>query len=93
METGVPTAKALGITATTVPANDTPTLVEKLRALNGNALVVGHGNSIPDLIKALGIDATVNIPETDYDQIFVVNLTGKRQLLRLRYPNDNRETH
>src|SRR5881394_2160994 len=63
METALPTAKALGITATTVPANDTPALVEKLRTLNGNALVVGHGNSIPDLIKALGIDATVNIPE------------------------------
>jgi hypothetical protein len=29
--------------------------VEKLRALNGNALVVGHGNTIPDLLKALAI--------------------------------------
>src|SRR5437868_14291102 len=93
METAAPTARALGITATTVPANDAPALAEKLRALNGNALVVGHGNSIPELIKALGIDAAVNIPETDYDQIFVVNLSGKPQLLRLRYPNGDRETH
>jgi broad specificity phosphatase PhoE len=61
-------------------------LVEKLRALNGNALVVGHGNTIPDLLKALGIATPVSIPEDDYTEIFAVSVGDAPQLLRLHYP-------
>ena len=50
-ETAAPTAKAAHVTPIVIPANDIGALVEKLRALNGNALVVGHGNTIPDLFK------------------------------------------
>ena len=64
-------------------------LSSKLRGLNANALVVGHGNTIPNLIKALGIDSPINIPENDYSQILVVTLGAKPQLLRLSYPNDS----
>ena len=85
-ETAAPTAKAAGVSSTVVPSNDIPGLVEKLRALNGNVLVVGHGNTIPDLMKALGITTPVNIPETDYTEIFVVSLSNPPQLLRLHYP-------
>ena len=55
-------------------------LVEKLRALNGNALVVGHGNTIPDLLKALGTAAPVSIPEDDYGELFAVVLGDTPQL-------------
>ena len=57
----------------------------KLRALNGNSLVVGHGNTIPDLIKALGISEPINIAESDYDNLFAVVLAEKPQLIRLHY--------
>jgi hypothetical protein len=57
-----------------------------LHQLNGNALVVGHGDTIPDIIKALGIDPTVTIPDNDYTELFVVSLGAKPQLLRLHYP-------
>jgi hypothetical protein len=40
--------------------------------LNGNALVVGHGNTIPDLLNALGIATPVSIPDDDYTEIFAV---------------------
>src|SRR5262245_50074133 len=40
-ETGAPTAKAAHVSPTIVSANDTVALVEKLRASNGNVLVVG----------------------------------------------------
>jgi broad specificity phosphatase PhoE len=86
-ETAAPTAKATQITPTIVPANDIPGLVEKLRSLKGNALVVAHGNTIPDLVKALGIATPVNIPENDYSELLVIVLSDKPQLLRLHYPN------
>jgi phosphohistidine phosphatase SixA len=69
-----------------IPSNDIGALVEKLRALNGNALVVGHGNTIPDLLKALGIATPVSIPEDDYTEFFAVSVGDAPQLLRLHYP-------
>ena len=85
-ETAIPTARAAHVSPTVIPANDIGVIVEKLRALNGNALVVGHGNTIPDLLKALGIATQVSIPEDDYTDIFVVLLGDAPQLLRLHYP-------
>jgi 2,3-bisphosphoglycerate-dependent phosphoglycerate mutase len=85
-ETAAPTAKETHITPTVVPSKDISELVAKLRALNGNALVVGHGNTIPDLMKALGMTTPVTIPEDDYTEIFLVSLTNPPQLLRLHYP-------
>ena len=84
-QTAAPLAKALGITATTVPAKDTAALIAKLRGSNSNALVVGHGNTVPDLIKALGISEPINIAENDYDNLFVVMLDEKPRLVRLHY--------
>ena len=86
-ETAAPTAIAIQITPAIVPANDIPGLVEKLRSLKGSALIVGHGNTIPDLVKALGTAAPVNIPENDYNELIVIILSDKPQLLRLHYPN------
>ena len=87
-ETAAATARLLGITPTVIPANDTATLVGKLRELKGNALVVGHGNSLPDLAKAIGISTPISIPEDDYTDIFVVTLNDRSELFRLHYPND-----
>jgi len=86
-ETAAAAAKMLGVAPTTVPAKDVAELATKLRELKGNALVVGHGNTIPDLVKALGIDAAIDIHENNYSSFFVVTLGDKPQLLRLRYAN------
>ena len=85
-ETAAPTARAAHLIPTVIPANDIGALAERLRALNGNALVVGHGNTIPDLLKGLGIATQVSIPEDDYTEIFAVLLGDAPQLLRLHYP-------
>jgi phosphohistidine phosphatase SixA len=85
-ETGTPTAKSAHVTPTVIPANDIGGLAEKLRALNGNALVVGHGNTIPGLLKALGIATPVSIPDDDYTEIFAVLVSDAPQLLRFHFP-------
>ena len=85
-ETAAPTARAAHVSPTVIPANNLAVIVEKLHTLNGNALVVGHGNTIPDLLKALEIATPVSIPEDDYAEIFAVVLGDAPQLLRLHYP-------
>src|SRR5216110_2610875 len=89
-ETAAPTATSIGVTATVVPAKDTAALVAKLHQLNGNALVVGHGDTIPNTVKALGINSSINIPDADYSELFIVILDDKPQLFRLHYPDDER---
>ena len=84
-QTAAPLAKALSITVTVLPAQDSVALVAKLRALSGNALVVGHGDTIPNLIKALGVSEPISIAENDYDNLFVLVLHEKPQLIRLHY--------
>ena len=85
-ETASPTARATQLKPVIVPANDVAGLAAKLRQLTGNALVVGHGNTIPELIKELGVTTPIAIPENDYSEILVVALHNPPQLLRLHYP-------
>ena len=84
-QTAAPLAKALGISVTTLPAKDNAAFIAKLGASTGNVLVVGHGDTIPDLIKALGISDPINIAENDYDNLFAVELDQKPHLIRLHY--------
>jgi len=86
-ETAAPTAASIHVTPTVIPAKDTAALVAKLHQLTGNALVVGHGDTIPNIIKALGISAPVNIPDADYTELLIFTLGDKPQLFRLRYPS------
>jgi phosphohistidine phosphatase SixA len=84
-QTAAPLARALHIRPINLAAKDTATLTTKLRAAHGNVLVVGHGNTIPNLIQAMGISKQLNIAENDYDDLFVVTLTDKPKLIRLHY--------
>jgi phosphohistidine phosphatase SixA len=84
-QTAAPLAKALGLTVTTLPAENYAALVAKLRTFTANSLVVGHSNTIPDVIKALGIPEPINIPDSDYDNLFVILLGEKPYLIRLHY--------
>src|SRR5882724_7413836 len=85
-ETAAPTATSAHVTPTVIAAKDTAALGAKLHQLNGNALVVGHGDTIPNLIKALGINTPINIPDEDYSELLIVTLGNKPQLFRLHYP-------
>jgi broad specificity phosphatase PhoE len=84
-ETAAPTATLIHVTPTVVAAKDTAALVARLHQLSGNALVVGHGDTIPNIVKALGINSPINIPDADYSELSIVILGDKPQLFRLHY--------
>ena len=84
-QTAAPLAKTLHLDPAIIVAKDRAALSAKLRGSSGNVLVVGHSNTIPDVIKALGITTTVSIADNDYDNLFVVILDEKPRLLRLHY--------
>jgi broad specificity phosphatase PhoE len=84
-QTAAPFAKAIHAEPSIIPAKDGAALLAKLRGSSGNVLVVGHGNTIPDLLKTLGLTTPINIADNDYDNLFVVLLEEKPRLIRLHY--------
>jgi broad specificity phosphatase PhoE len=84
-QTAEPLAKALGIAVTTVAARDTAALIEKLKAATGNALVVGHSNTVGPVIAALGVTEPVELTDRDYDNLFIVVRSATPSLIRLHF--------
>jgi broad specificity phosphatase PhoE len=84
-QTAAPLAKSLNLEATVIPAKDQAALVGKLQGSSGNILVVGHSNTLPDIIKALGVATSVKIADNDYDNLFVLILDAKPRLIVLHF--------
>ena len=50
-------------------------------------LVVGHSNTVPALLGARQVEASITIADEDYDNLFIVvpQKEGRPVLLRLKY--------
>jgi broad specificity phosphatase PhoE len=87
-QTAEPTAEALGIKP--VAVTGVAELVEAIRTSHQgrNVLVVGHSNTVPQIIAALGGPA-VTIGESEYDNLFVLTIYRcpwqRVALTKLRY--------
>jgi broad specificity phosphatase PhoE len=86
-QTAAPLAQKLKITPLLAAAKDPDPIVAKIKSTPGNVLIVGHSNTVPDLLKKLGVAETVTIGDNDYDNLFVVvrGAAGKATLVRLKY--------
>jgi phosphohistidine phosphatase SixA len=86
-DTAAPLGKALGITPVVLPARDTDQLAKKLLSLgvSETALVVGHSNTVPAIVKALGSE-TPPMSDSEFDRMLVITTGGsKPAMLTLRY--------
>jgi broad specificity phosphatase PhoE len=72
-QTAAPLAAALKLESDVVLAGDTAALVARMRAEHPKdvVLVVGHSNTLPGIISALG-GPPVTIADDEYDKLFVV---------------------
>jgi broad specificity phosphatase PhoE len=78
--TAAPTASALALTPTVVPATSpshVQDVVSEIRKHQGQTvLVVGHSNTVPAIVEALGAKRPGAICDSRYDDMFVVTITG-----------------
>lgn len=92
-QTVEPLAKALKIPVTKMEAAGTEKLVAQIRQKHGGetVLVAGHSNTVPEIMKALGVGQPPTIGDGDFDNLFVVTIskTGPSRLLHLQYGKDN----
>jgi phosphohistidine phosphatase SixA len=88
-ETVAPTLEVLGIGAREMPAAATVAREARAGTFGAVVLIAGHSNTVPDVIAALGVPSPPVIGETQFDNLFVVNLTEPTgaSLLALKYAN------
>ncbi|MGE3537951.1 MAG: histidine phosphatase family protein [Candidatus Tectimicrobiota bacterium] len=88
-QTATPLARALKQEATIMPKGDPQELVKRLQSNHSDqtVLIVGHTDTLPGLLKALGHPADISIDAADYGNIFVLLPRGERAptFLLLRY--------
>ena len=72
METAQPLAAKLGIMVTPYNPADPEALAKRVAATTGAVLVVGHSNTVPDLVARFGGKQAVALTEQDYGTLFVV---------------------
>jgi broad specificity phosphatase PhoE len=85
IQTATPLARALNIEIKEVPTNSPNALTKLVLAAKGNVLVVGHSNTVPPLLTALGIKEKVAIGEQEFDNLFVVIRSAQPRLVRMHY--------
>jgi len=54
------------------------TFIRKLKAVDGNVLIVGHSNTVDDLVNGLSGKKQINsdLPDSEYGDLFVVKKNG-----------------
>jgi len=81
MQTGEPLAKKLKITITNYDPSKPDELVKIVTKLKGRVLIVGHSNTVPDIVTRFGGTA-VPLTEQDYGTVFVVT-PGKKAVKQI----------
>ncbi|HEX4602386.1 MAG TPA: phosphoglycerate mutase family protein [Candidatus Angelobacter sp.] len=87
-QTAEPAAKALGIKPVVVPAKDVNALVRDVfYGAGGNALVVGHSETVPLVIERAQAGKVPPIGVNEYDGLYVLTVLegGSTPVLKLHY--------
>jgi phosphohistidine phosphatase SixA len=88
-ETVKPLADKLGVAVTVVNSKSTADLLAKIRSSNSGqtVFVAGHNNTVPEIIHALGGPQYPTIPESEYDNLFIVTVyrTGQAKVVKMKY--------
>jgi broad specificity phosphatase PhoE len=82
-ETVAPLAARLGLTPIVYDPRDTPGLVARVRAEHGPVLIVGHSNTVPDIVAALGGARPTPLGHEDFGDIWRVAPHGATTRMRI----------
>lgn len=75
--TAMPLAELNKIAPQLYSSKELEKFVANLKNASGNSLVVGHSNTVPDLLKALGMVDVKPIADDEFDRLVIVNLANK----------------
>ncbi len=84
-----PLADKLGLPINQVNSKNTAELISQIKSQHAGQIIfiAGHNSTVPEIIAALGGPQYPVIPETEYDNLYVVTVyrTGKAKVVKMRY--------
>lgn len=82
-----PLAKSLNIAVERYRASESQALIDAVlkKHAGETVLIAAHSNTIPELVKMLGVRVELVIPESDYSGIYIVTVASNSRLNVLRY--------
>jgi phosphohistidine phosphatase SixA len=80
MSTAEPLRSQLGLTTENYGPIPDSAFIQKLKGLKKNVLIVGHSNTVDDIVNGLTGKKTVpgDLQDSDYSNLFVVTYKGKK---------------
>jgi broad specificity phosphatase PhoE len=82
-QTVAPLAARLGLIPIVYDPRDTPGLIARVRAEHGPVLIVGHSNTVPDIVAALGGARPAPLVHEDFGDIWRVAPGGATSRIRI----------
>jgi phosphohistidine phosphatase SixA len=77
-QTAAPVAAVTGLAVTRMPPTDYSGLLERVQSHAGEAvLVVGHSNTVPAMLAALGVEEPLSLDDEAYGDLFVVTVPAQ----------------
>ncbi|MBV8687527.1 MAG: histidine phosphatase family protein [Alphaproteobacteria bacterium] len=89
-ETAAPLAAALGLEPRLYDPGDTAGLLARVKAESGTVLVVGHSNTVPEIVAGLGAPRPKPLSEQAFGDIFRIGRDGSVAHLTLSGPPPRR---
>ena len=88
-QTVAPLANRLGLSVTSVDARQSAELTRRILSNNRGqtVFVAGHNNTAPEIVNILSGENYPQIPESEYDNMFIVTIYrfGKAKVLKVKY--------
>lgn len=87
-QTAAPAAKALGLPVREYDARQPAPMVAEVKAGGGHTLVVGHSNTVPQLVSLFGGAPGADIGDDEYDRLYqlIVGADGSVTTVLLSTP-------
>jgi len=82
-QTAAPVAARFALNLTIYNPRDTPALIARVRAEPGPVLIVGHSNTVPDIVAALGGARPAALTHPDFGDLWIVEPGGATTKLRI----------
>lgn len=71
-QTAAPLAATTGATVETYDPKDTPAIVARAKAAGGPVLIVGHSNTVPDIVAQLGGKRPEELKHEDFGDLWTI---------------------
>lgn len=82
-QTAAAVAARWGLTPIVYNPADTPALVAQVRAAPGPVLIVGHSNTVPDIVEQLGGTRPAPLTHPDFGDLWIIAPDGATERVRV----------